>query len=56
MMDAGKRTINEIFNGSRILENCEIISPVEFTDEMNDLYMMIFSFSNDTPISINVFP
>ena len=42
--------------GRSFLGNFDIDSPVAFSEEMNELYMMIFSFSNDPPISIGVFP
>jgi len=38
------------------LGSFEMNSPVLFTEEMNYLYVLIFAFNNDPPVSISEFP
>ena len=38
------------------LGNFDMNSPIVFTEKMNELYILLFHFKNDPPISIGVFP
>jgi len=38
------------------LGNSDIYTPIVFTEEMNEFYVLVFTFINDPPISISAFP
>ena len=50
------RTKGKLRGGRSFLGNFDMNSPVIFTEEMNDLYVLLFGFANDPPISLSAFP